>query len=750
MLPKAFSLSDQIIGAIDIGQTDIVFSGNDVGRQTRSQEVGNCWTYPSMNSIETSAIAKGLVTDPSQAEGNEWHLSLNHSGTWPRRLAVNVKEGEGTFKQFAPSFGGQYFYATSYFASGKTGAFVVQTPEQRKAVKDTVDQGEKYFEFETFEDKLTESQLKTLYQDPDEKRSFSYETGITLDSTRAAKRYMKRTNTSAYVAFSFGEHDAIDFHSYRWSADGGKKYSHWIDPSSLRLVDSEGKSVTIDAFLEAARVAGILDDTLAVDSTNQFDLSSTPGDIRWAQGEKQYVDAGVAGHAVTAIAWNDDYVQPTVNLLDKLIDAIFSKYKQGRQFPKESIAFRNWATSNGYAYTNSDQESKGAWYIQNSWGTGGDKEFQYLPYSMISGNQYTFHELDNTGILGDVDSSAVVPPINQISNLTLKDAIGYNFKQIGNTPVAALGLISLEGVQPIGGLIQGSIYRLDDLDGEPIVSTNAQKQIHGYQTLRFDESISLDSEVEYVAVIEASNQGVESENAVFASFDIDNPSQLRDATLTDFKPSQARYFHDLPLKDLDLIKTSDKISDSENSISIAENVYFAKHKDNQWVDVGVNGQAFMLNVVYENQDTIVSNNQDVITGGPKSDNIFLNDRRNTVFAGKGDDIVYVNAARNTIRLGSGNDVLIATEAKGNRLKVQGGDGMDSFVYSMGIGSHFKGKSTIKNFGDLDQILVHGFDDDLSFKQNNNGQVMVITDDFRLMIKGDSLDGINVENGVITI
>ena len=107
MLPRAFSLTDRMIGAIDAGETDILFSGVDVGIPTRSQDLGNCWTYPSLNSIETSAIAKGLVSDPSQIEGNEWHLTLNNTGAYEKGLAINKTDADPSFTQFElGNFGG--------------------------------------------------------------------------------------------------------------------------------------------------------------------------------------------------------------------------------------------------------------------------------------------------------------------------------------------------------------------------------------------------------------------------------------------------------------------------------------------------------------------------------------------------------------------------------------------------------------------------------------------------------------------
>ena len=752
MLPRVFSLSDQIIGAIDEGQTDLVFSGVDVSLQTRSQEVGNCWTYPSLNSIETSAIAKGLVSDPSEVEGNEWHLSLNHTGTIPRGLAVNVQKGS-SFNQFelGDGFGGNYWYATSYFASGKTGAFVSQTPEQRTAIADAIKQAQGYFNGGTA-DKLTKSQLLDLYQDPDEERIFSYETGITLDSTKKAKRYMKRTNTSAYVGFAIGDNDAFGFFDY-YTNPNGSQYSHWIDPSSLRLVDSEDKPISIELFLDAARAAGVLDASQAVALTDQFDQNSTPGDVRWSQDNKPKSRIG-GGHAVTAIAWNDDYVQPTVNFLGELIKDLVQKSSKGEATPREDIrAFINWAKAEGYAFTNSNQETKGAWYIQNSWGKSNildpGKEFQYLPYSMISGDQYTFHELDSTGVLGDVDSSAVIPPFKQVASIGTYSAVGYNFDNDGNDHIAALGLMSLGQAQKIGGMIQGSIYRADSLDGEPIASTDAQEQINGYQTLRFDESIHLDSDVQYVAVIEQADQGMKTENAEFVTFEINDPNLLRDASLSDFKPTQAEYFHDLPLKDLDLIQMSANASSGEESLAIAEDVYFAKNQDDQWVDVGASGHAFMLNVVYENQDNIVSDAVDVITGGFKSDRIFLNDRGNTVFAGKGDDTVHVNATHNKIRLGSGDDVLIATEAKGSRLVVRGGKGDDTYVFAMGQGSHFLGEAKVNGFKPGDQVVFNGFEDELSISVVSSRQVVVSTDEFSVKIKGGNVSQIGLIDGVVS-
>ena len=751
MLPRAFSLTDRMIGAIDAGETDILFSGVDVGIPTRSQDLGNCWTYPSLNSIETSAIAKGLVSDPSQIEGNEWHLTLNNTGAYEKGLAINKTDADPSFTQFElGNFGGSYWFGTSYFASGKTGAYVVESPEQRDAVTETVDDAKAYYGKSSSE-KLDRSQIANLYADPSEKRIFSYETGLTLQSTKKAQRHMKKSNTSAYVSFRY-DGDQLDFFDYHHVNESDKDYSHWIDSSSLKFVDSDDQLVSIKAFFREALASGVITSAQRRDWIGQLKNRSTPGELRWIPGrEPDGVRDG--GHAVTAIGWNDDYIPPTVNYLNTFIDYLFPP--DSHTIVQDQLeTFKEWAESEGYAYTNAIQKSSGAWFIQNSWGD--DKkttEFQYLPYEMIDNNSAaTFHELDGTGTLGDVDSSAVIPPLSAENQLKYFDAIGYNFDLRIGTPIAALGVMSLPLVEPslVGGLIQGSIYRLDELQGDPIVSTSVSKQIHGYQTLRFDEPVVLDPATQYVAVVESADQGGNSVDSQFSAFKIKDPSLLRDISQSEFKPDQAEYYHQLPVTDLNLIKTSGDASSSQDPESIAENVYFAQKKNGKWFDLGARDSVFMLNVVYENQDNIVLDNFDVITGGFEVNKIFLNDSGNTVSAGAGDDIVHANASRNRVRLGSGNDVLIATEAKGRRLVVNGGTGEDTFVYSMGQGSHFKGKSTIRGFEAGDQILVHGFDDALLFEEESANKIVVSSDEFSLKIKGSDLTGMILVDGILSL
>ena len=746
MLPKAFSLTDRMIGAIDAGETDILFSGVDVGIPTRSQDLGNCWTYPSLNSIETSAIAKGLVSDPGQIEGNEWHLTLNHTGAYEKGLAINKTDADPSFTQFElGNFGGSYWYGTSYFASGKTGAYVIESPEQRDAVTETIKTAKSYHA-KISSEKLDRSQIANLYADPSEKRIFSYETGLTLQSTKKAQRHMKKSNTSAYVSFEYVG-DQLGFGDYLHVNESDKDFSHWIGSSSLKLVDSNEQPVSLKAFFNEALDRRVITKAQRRDWIGQLKNSSTPGELRWTPDSK----LERSGHAVTAIGWNDDYIPPTVNYLNKFIDYLFPRIAtQSVQVQRE--AFKGWAESEGYAYTNANQKSSGAWFIQNSWGDDDKrKEFQYLPYEMISDSAVTFHELDGTGTLGDVDSSAVIPPISNSNQINFFDAIGYNFDLRIGTPIAALGVVS-SPLKPSlsGGLIQGSIYRLDELQGEPIVSTSASKQINGYQTLRFDEPVLLDPATQYVAVVESTDQGGDSVDVQFLTIDIQDPSRLRDVSQSEFKPDQAEYYHQLPATDFNLIKTSGDASSSQEPESIAENVYFAQDKNGKWFDLGARNSVFMLNVVYENQDNIVSDNLDIITGGSEVDKIFLNDSGNTVSAGSGDDIVHANSSRNRVRLGAGNDVLIATEAKGRRLVVNGGTGEDTFVYSMGQGSHFKGKSTIRGFEAGDQILVHGFDDALLFEEESANKIVVSSDEFSLKVKGSDLTGMTLVDGIISL
>ena len=72
-IPSRFSLN------AEFEQPDYVPADFDLlfDRDGRTQEVSNCWTYPSIFSFETDLIRKGLADQ--NIRGNEWSLSTLHT-----------------------------------------------------------------------------------------------------------------------------------------------------------------------------------------------------------------------------------------------------------------------------------------------------------------------------------------------------------------------------------------------------------------------------------------------------------------------------------------------------------------------------------------------------------------------------------------------------------------------------------------------------------------------------------------------
>lgn len=140
MPAKRFSLTRKISGSVDRNEDDLLYSNIDLARETRNQEVGNCWTYPTMNSFETSLISRGLVSSPNEFEGSEWHLSLHQTAGGSRGLIPNPKFGEPRQKAFDTKgqWGGFDYFGIGYFANGQNGAAVATSRGQRSTISEIV------------------------------------------------------------------------------------------------------------------------------------------------------------------------------------------------------------------------------------------------------------------------------------------------------------------------------------------------------------------------------------------------------------------------------------------------------------------------------------------------------------------------------------------------------------------------------------------------------------------------------------
>ena len=93
-------------------------------RDGRDQEVGNCWTYPTIFSFETDLIRKGLADQ--NVRGNEWSLSTLHTNGlrgWNISVESDPVVSESYYKFKAKNnWGGHHWFGLEYFATGKSGA----------------------------------------------------------------------------------------------------------------------------------------------------------------------------------------------------------------------------------------------------------------------------------------------------------------------------------------------------------------------------------------------------------------------------------------------------------------------------------------------------------------------------------------------------------------------------------------------------------------------------------------------------
>ena len=725
MTAKRFSLTRKISGAVDKNEDDFLYSATDLARETRHQEVGNCWTYPTINSFETSLISRGLVSAPNEFEGSEWHITLNQTPGSARGL---------DFKRETPkfeigSFGGNDYFGTLYFATGTHGAAVAETRDERDEIANILREAKKAHYFG--QPYHNAEGLQEIYPDPYSQRQHSYEAGVTLTNDKSVKQFLQSEEVSAYASFAVSAEDGMSLPGYYYKQGerrnkAGDKIGDWIEPQTLELLDKKGNKTRIQELLVSALYEGIIDRGEFFRIARLFD-STAPGAVKWTSGNHPHGSDG-AGHAVTVLGWDDNYIAPTANQLGGLLKDI----GDSMGFNTERVdELKEWANSKGFQYTNQNNKSKGAWFIQNSWGKG-DNEFQYLPYAFAE-KPKTFQLADTTGALGRVESSASVPDMdNIIIGESIYEEIGYQFDYSENEYIAAIGAY-IHDYNASLGKIRASLYRAGELDQGPIASTEFITPHVGYQTLRFASPISVEGATELVAVV-SQDQGTD-----LIGFKLD-AEKLANSAQTPYSSDQPDFYKELPLYYNNLTKLEGN--------SVAPEVYFGKNKWG-WQDLAQSQEAVFINVVYANQDNLLSDDVDVITGSEVADKIFINDTGNIANAGEGNDTVYVRFTENTISLGDGNDTVIATEARGRDLVISGGSGNDRYVFALGKGNHFRGEALIRDFERGDKIHLYQFKDaDLKSMTTLRSSTIFDFGSFELEVKGSGINGVGFSDGVI--
>lgn len=470
------------------------------------------------------------------------------------------------------------------------------------------------------------------------------------------------------------------------------------------------------------------------DAADALSQSADEGVIQYNSNERLKDKGG--GHAVTVLGWDDQYRAPTIDRLDQLIET-FKEYTSID--PGSLDKLKRWARKEGYTYSNKGRESKGAWFIQNSWGKG-ENEFQYLPYDYASPEK-TFHLADETGLLGRIDSSSSIPALGGIiQGNTQYEEIEYQFRYNDSDTIAGIGvyptqLLSNTDVNYTGGRVKASLYRVGELDQQPIATTESFEVDNGYRTLRFTSPIKVENATNLVAVL--SYEG--SSQSALGAWKLDVENLLASST-TNHTPDQISFWADIPLYYNSLVKTEGN--------SIAQDVYFGKN-DSGWQDLSQNQEVVFINVVYANKENLLSDAIDIITGSTDADKIYINDENNTIDAGDGDDTIFARFAKNRIRLDEGNDTVIATEARGKDLIISGGAGDDEYVFSLGKGNHFRGQATITDFEKGDIVQLYQFkQSDLESVRELRSATIFDFGDFELKIKGEAFSNVAFENGVI--
>lgn len=255
-LPKAFTLSERF--APSDKPRDILWGGTDLSRDVRSQEVGNCWTYPSVNSFESSLIRLGLAD--RSIRGSEWSLTTLHANDFSRGFAIETNPEDP--KRYTISedgnFGGFGTYAIQYFSTGSDGALHLTTDKQAKKVESLFkdvnlglnEANKASKDYLTGWPKNRPLSESPLFPDPSQPRSFAYDQALIGSTRQQTKQLLKRSGIYGEISFSVLDNELLDFHGFLDLPTGGQDAGDWISPNSLRFrEEASGRTVSLKSLV---------------------------------------------------------------------------------------------------------------------------------------------------------------------------------------------------------------------------------------------------------------------------------------------------------------------------------------------------------------------------------------------------------------------------------------------------------------------------------------------------------------------
>jgi hypothetical protein len=375
-----------------------------------------------------------------------------------------------------------------------------------------------------------------LVPDPQQPRSFGYDQALVGKGREETKQLLLETGTYGYITFFINDNEPLDFESFLDKDSLTNDAGNWLTPSSLHFQDSNKQALSQKQLTNKLSRHGDQYE-ISPQFIKEFFTGSMPG----AQ------DGG--GHAVAVLGWDDHYRNPKVDLTDNVINAFQWRIDRVREEDPERAnsleqslkGFSEFLSNNGITYTNAKSRSRGAWIIQNSWGSEeAGKQYQYLPYefaSVLSANDLKelsnipgyasfipdystiFHQADASGLFGHVQSSSTAIPKSNIWNMSGNSwhGLGYRFQAQQDAIVAISSYLQpsvTEIITDADGAtlyrynfeesgdqwLQATLWRASDLLNpnpqmapQPFARSRVEQAFTGYQTVEFDQPVNLDA-----------------------------------------------------------------------------------------------------------------------------------------------------------------------------------------------------------------------------------------------------------------
>ena len=230
-IPSRFSLN------AEFEQPDYVPANFDLlfDRDGHAQEVGHCWTYPSIFSFETDLIRKGLADQ--NIRGSEWSLSTLHTNGL-RGFKVEVDTDPVSSEDYysfaeAGEWGSFHWYGLEYFETGQSGTInlissrnIYQNTNLLRGKLSGNNPSNRWY----INQDLADSKLMP---DADEERLYGYDQAKIALSNQGFKKILLADRIAGFLSYAIDDAEKLGFVSYLDTDSGNRgKKGEWFQPAS--------------------------------------------------------------------------------------------------------------------------------------------------------------------------------------------------------------------------------------------------------------------------------------------------------------------------------------------------------------------------------------------------------------------------------------------------------------------------------------------------------------------------------------